>query len=290
MWCRDERGCARLLGPGTGPGQVRLNRQLDLLTYVAVRAGATGTAEANGLRWVSETEARTELWNEAASKQIVGITAHRLMADLKRVGVQMDRPLVRVEHGRVALDDDRCMVDVAIFHQAVAAARAARGADGVAAAETALAAYGGPLLEDVVADVADDDVRLSARPARGGRPESGPLLGWTQEIPARSLASRLEALYREASSLLAVRLRDAQRWEDALHWAWEALQVGEIVPSDHAERLARLVVEVAGELHDGARLRGEYQALEGRLEQCGLEMPAQLEQRYTHLQGAAWGG
>src|SRR5438034_8949772 len=114
------------------------------------------------------------------------------MADLKRIGVQIDGPLVRVEHGRVALDDDRCFVDVAIFHQAVAAARAARGADGLVAAETAVAAYGGPLLEDVAAGVEDEDVRLSARPARGGRPTSGPLLGWTQELPATSLAGRLE--------------------------------------------------------------------------------------------------
>ena len=99
-----------------------------------------------------------------------------------------------------------------------------------------------------------------------------------------SLASRLEALYRDAVSLFAVRLSDAELWEDALHWAWVALRVGEIVPPDESERMGRVVLEAAAELHDVERLRGEYRALERRLEECGLEMPAHLEQRYTDLQ------
>ena len=99
-----------------------------------------------------------------------------------------------------------------------------------------------------------------------------------------SLASRLEALYREAVSLFAVRLSDANRWEDALHWAWVALRVGEIAPPDETERMGRVVLEATAELHDVERLRGEYQALERRIEECGLEMPAHLEQRYTDLQ------
>jgi hypothetical protein len=98
-----------------------------------------------------------------------------------------------------------------------------------------------------------------------------------------SLASRLEAMYREAVSLFAVRLADTERWEDALHWAWVALRVGEIVPPEESERMGRVVLEAAAELHDVERLRGEYHALERRLEECGVEMPAHLEQRYTDL-------
>jgi hypothetical protein len=232
---------------------------------------------------VSETDVRAELWNDAASKQIVGITARRLMADLERVGVRPAQPLLHVEHGQVALDDDSCLVDVGIFCAAVVAEWAARGADRLAAAEAAVAAYGGRLLEDIASGLVDEELGRGAAPSRGGRPASGPLLGWTQELPATSLASRLEAMYREAASLFAVRLSDAERWEDALHWAWVALRVSEIVPPDESERMGRVVLEAAAELHDVERLRGEYRALERRLEECGVEMSGHLEQRYTQL-------
>jgi hypothetical protein len=283
VWCRSENGGARLLGPGTGPGQLRLNRQLDLLAYAAVHAGVARATEQSGPARVSETDVRAELWNNAASKQIVGITARRLMADLERVGVRPTQPLLRVEHGHVALDDGSCLVDVGIFCGAVVAARAVRGVDGLAASEAAVAAYGGGLLVDVVSGPDDDELGRSAPPSRGGRPASGPLLGWTQELQAMSVASRLEALYREAVSLFAVRLSDAERWEDALHWAWVGLRVGEIVPPDESERMGRVVLEAAAELHDVQRLRGEYRALDRRLEECGLEMPPHLKQRYTDL-------
>jgi hypothetical protein len=97
------------------------------------------------------------------------------------------------------------------------------------------------------------------------------------------LAGKLEALYRDTVSLFAARLSDAERWEDALHWAWVALRVGEIVPSDESERVGRVVLEAAAKLHDVERLRGEYGALQRRLEECGVEMSALLEQRYTDL-------
>jgi hypothetical protein len=273
VWCRSDDGRARLLGPGTGPGQLRLNRQLDLLVYAAVHAGVGRATEHSGPARVSETDVRAELWNDAASKQIVGITARRLMADLERVGVRPTQPLLHVEHGQVALDDDSCLVDVGIFCGAVVAARAARGTDGLAAAEAAVSACGGRLLEDIASGIDDDEVARSSAPSRGGRPASGPLLGWTQELPAMSLASRLEAVYREVVSLLAVRLSDAEHWEDALHWAWVALRVGEIVTPDESERMGRVVLEAAAELHDVERLRGEYRALERRLEECGVVCP-----------------
>jgi hypothetical protein len=98
-----------------------------------------------------------------------------------------------------------------------------------------------------------------------------------------SLASKLEAMYREAVCLLAVQLSNAERWEYALHWAWVALRVGEIVPTDECERLGRVVLEAAAELHDVERLCGEHHALELRLEECGLEMPPHLQQRYMDL-------
>jgi len=63
-----------------------------------------------------------------------------------------------------------------------------------------------------------------------------------------------------------------------------ALGVGEIVPPDESERMGRVVLEAAAELHDVERLGGEYRALERRLEESGLEMPAHLKQRYTDLQ------
>jgi hypothetical protein len=283
VWCRTENGGVRLLGPATGPGQLRLNRQLDLLAYAAVHAGVARATEQSGPARVSETDVRAELWNDAASKQIVGITARRLWADLERVGVRPTQPLLHVEHGQVRLDDSSCLVDVGVFCGAVAAARAARGADGLAAAEAAVAAYGGRLLEDIASGIDDEEPGRSSAPSRGGRPASGPLLGWTQELPAMSLASRLEALYREAVSLFAVRLSDTERWEDALHWAWVALRVGEIVPPEESERMGRVVLEAAAELHDVERLHGEYRALERRLEECGIEMPAHLERRYSDL-------
>ncbi|HEY1298486.1 MAG TPA: hypothetical protein VGJ60_35840 [Chloroflexota bacterium] len=48
VWCRTENGAARLLGPGTGPAQLRLNRQLDLLAYAAVHAGVARATEQSG--------------------------------------------------------------------------------------------------------------------------------------------------------------------------------------------------------------------------------------------------
>jgi hypothetical protein len=47
--------------------------------------------------------------------------------------------------------------------------------------------------------------------------------------------------------------------------------------------MGRVVLEAAAELHDVERLRGEYGALQRRLEECGVEMSALLEQRYTDL-------
>src|SRR5437588_9189252 len=96
--------------------------------------------------------------------------------------------------------------------------------------------------------------------ARRGRPTGGPLLGWTNELPARRIAGKLEALYPEAHGSLAARLREAGRPEEALARAWEALRVGELVPPDDAERLALQVLEGAGALDDEARLHAEYTA------------------------------
>jgi hypothetical protein len=120
-------------------------------------------------------------------------------------------------------------------------------------------------------------------PARRGRPSDAPLLGWTEELPARRVAGQLEALYRQALALLAARLREAGRAEKALERAWQALRVGELIPPDDAERLALEVLEAAAALRDAARLRAEYAALERHLHRRGLELTEHVQRQHEQL-------
>ncbi len=289
LWLRDASGRARFVGPGSGPGQLPLTRSIDLLTYVAVHMAVGPPTGEVALSGVAESEVRAELWHEAASRPIVGITGRRLMDDLARIGLHPLVPPLHLEQGRIRLDEAGCLSDVGAFQHAVAAARGARGADGLAAAEAAVAAYGGALLEGVLpAGETDGDGTSprSAAAARRGRPTGGPLLGWTEELPAQRIAGKLEALFREALGLLAARLRDAGRPEEALARAWEALRVGELVPPDDAERLALQVLESAAALHDEVRLRAEHGALEEHLLVSGLELSEHVQHRHEQLQQA----
>src|SRR5207244_6805623 len=156
--------------------QLPLTRSIDLLTYVAVRMTAAPPMGEVGPTGVAESETRAELWNEAASRPIVGITSRRLMDDLARIGVCPRVPPLRVEQGWIRLDRAGCLTDVGAFQHAVAAARGARGPDGLAAAEAAVAAYGGALLENVLPAGETDGDGTSPRSvaaSRRGRPTGG---------------------------------------------------------------------------------------------------------------------
>lgn len=176
----------------------------------------------------------------------------------------------------VALNPEVCVSDLHAFHAAVEAARhAGRGPAGLASAEDAVAAYGGRLLCEV-----------GGLGRRRGQQPRGPLFGWVDELPTQRAASALEALYREALILLATRLREAGRPEEALQRYWAVLDVGDMLPSDRVcETTALGVLEAAEALGDPTCLRAEFELLSQHFSHGGVELTPFVLERYAALAG-----
>jgi hypothetical protein len=174
----------------------------------------------------------------------------------------------------VALNPITCVSDIHAFRAAVDQARhCGAGPVGLAAAESAVAAYGGRLLSE-----------LGGLSRRAGQQPRGPLFGWVDDLPTQRVIGALESQYREALLLLAARLRDAGRCEEALRRYWQVLDVGEVPPADRTcETVALGVVEAAAALGDPTRLHTEFELPAHRLDQIGEELTPFVVDRHESL-------
>jgi hypothetical protein len=269
LWYRDEAGGVRLVGPGAGRGDIAPTRRCELLIRVAVAAG-----DGELTSGISELDLRSSLWGGRASEKIVSTTVSRLEQDLQEAGVRLAGRIVLTRDSLVALNPVACVSDIQAFRTAVDQARhCAAGPVALAAAESAVAAYGGRLLSE-----------LGGLTRRAGHQPRGPLFGWVDELPTQRVIGALEAQYREALLLLAARLRDAGRWEEALRRHWQVLDVGEVLPADRTcETVALGVLEAAAALGDPARLHAEFELLAHRLDQIGEELTPFVVERHDSL-------
>jgi hypothetical protein len=269
LWYRDETGSVRLLGPGAGRGEIPLTRRFEVLIRVAAAVG-----EGEVACGISELELRSSLWAGGASAKVVSTTVSRIEQDLLEAGVRLPGRTLLVKDSLVALNPIACVSDVQAFRAAVEQARhSAVGSVGLAAAESAVAAYGGRLLSE-----------LGGLSRRAGQQPRGPLFAWVDDLPTQRVIGALEAQYREALLLLAARLHEGGRSEEALRRYWQVLDVGEVPPADRTcETVALGVVEAAAALGDPTRLHTEFELLAHRLDQIGEELTPFVVERHERL-------
>ena len=268
LWYRDSEGASRLLGPGTGPGMLPMARGLEVLLFVAV-----APLWRPDLRGADKNDALSVLWPkvpENKARRNLSTALSHLRAALVDQGAPAAEPMHIEQDGeRILLNEQMIVSDVDAFCDLEE--RAVRGA---ADLESAIAAYGGPLLPHAS--------QYQAR--RGKEAASGLPLGWLDESPASTAAGKLEDRLRGLLLRRARQLSTTQQWAEAAEVYREVLHTNGRLQqppnSSRAEEAALGILTAVAEQGDPTALTAAYEMLQTSMP---YGVSTQLETRYAAL-------
>lgn len=295
LWYRQDDGSPRLLGPGAGPEMLSLLRGLEVLLFAGIaRLWQSGGSGAD------DQELLEALWpgvDEAVARGNRVSALSKLKRQIRQLGIELDEGLHLdidgLDGSRLVLNAKLCVSDVDAFCTAEERARrVTTGPAALAAAEAAVACYGGSLL-------ADNDVlgrrRRASRAARATSTaaDGTPPLAWLQDEPARRAQGCLEDRVRGLLLVLGDRLRGAGRFEEAAAVYRDVLSTTgrlRLRPTpDRAEKAVAGALTAVAALGNGSALEAEFAALQEALHGVELDVSDDLQDHFQRLLGPLLG-
>ncbi len=295
LWYRQDDGSPRLLGPGAGPEMLSLLRGLEVLLFAGIarlwQSGGSGADDQQLLE---------ALWpgvDDAVARGNRVSALSKLKRQIRQLGIELDEGLHLdidgLDGSRLVLNAKLCVSDVDAFCGAEERARrVTTGPAALAAAEAAVACYGGSLL-------ADNDVlgrrRRASRAARATSTaaDGTPPLAWLQDEPARRAQGCLEDRFRGLLLVLGDRLRGAGRFEEAAAVYRDVLSTTgrlRLRPTpDRAEKAVAGALTAVAALGDGSALEAEFAALQEALHGVELDVSDDLQDHFQRLLGPLLG-